>query len=66
MRNTTKKQTKKKSIKLTMADYMKAIKKADREIQLAETTGFRSVTRIHKNKKIYDRKNNKQCFDTDE
>lgn len=54
-------------LKITSADYIKAIKKADRETQLAEQAGFRSVTKVHKNKKTYDRKDNKRaCTDTNE
>lgn len=37
---------------------MKAIKKADREIELENSVGFKCVTRIHKSKKSYNR--NKQ------
>lgn len=35
---------------------MKAVKKADREIELSYNVGFKTVTRIHKSKKVYDRK----------
>lgn len=37
--------------------YMiKAIKKADRELQFEQTVGFKCITRIHKSKKSYNRK----------
>jgi hypothetical protein len=42
--------------KITNDDYLKAVKKADREIELENSTGFKAVTRIHKSKKAYDRK----------
>ncbi len=35
---------------------MKAVKKADREIELSYNVGFKTITRIHKSKKVYDRK----------
>lgn len=38
-------------------DYLKAIKKADREMEIQLTgNGFHSKTKIFKNKKKYDRK----------
>ena len=43
-------------LKITSADYIKAVKKADREIQLSQSAGFVSKTKIHKSKKVYDRK----------
>jgi len=47
---------KRKVLKITVADYIKAVKKADREIQLSQSAGFVSKTKIHKSKKVYDRK----------
>lgn len=38
-------------------DYMKAVKKADREAELEMEHGWKSRNRIHKSKKQYDRKN---------
>lgn len=35
---------------------MKTIKKVDRDIELSLNPGFKSVTHIHKSKKVYDRK----------
>ena len=43
-------------LKITSADYIKAVKKADREIQLSQSVGFVSQTKVHKSKKVYDRK----------
>ena len=40
-------------------DYMKAIKKADREMDLESNPGFRSLTKIHRSKKQYTRKGRK-------
>lgn len=60
-----KKKKKNKTHKITVEDYIKAVKKADREVQLSEQPGWRRVTSIHKNKKAYDRKNNGKYF-TDE
>lgn len=50
-----------KTGKITLKDYIKAVKKADREIQLETSAGWTSTTKVHKSKKIYDRKktNNK-------
>ena len=40
--------------------YLKAIKKDDRELELELNGGMlRPTTRVHKNKKKYDRKQNK-------
>ncbi len=45
--------------KITINEYIKAIKKADRETQLEKTVGFTAITKVHKSKKLYSRKNNK-------
>ena len=51
--------------KFTMADYLKAIKRADREAQLETTTGFKATTKVHLSKKSYKRKEGKKIdFDT--
>ncbi len=63
---TKKKRTPNKSLKITVADYLKAVKKADRDIQISEQIGFQSTTKVHKNKKSYNRKNNKRWSDSDE
>lgn len=54
-----KKKKKNKTHKITVEDYIKAVKKADREVQLSEQPGWQRVTSVHKNKKAYDRKQNK-------
>lgn len=47
--------------KITQDDYVKAMKKVNREIELEKNGGrWVSVTRPHKNKKAYDRKQNKK------
>ena len=45
--------------KVVSDDYIKAIKKADREIELENNPGFKPKGKIHKSKKTYDRKNSK-------
>ena len=53
---------KKKSNKISQTDYIKAVKKADREIEIAKYGKLISMrpTSIHKSKKAYDRKRNKK------
>lgn len=51
-----KKKKKKTTGKITVDDYIKAVKKADRENELAHSAGWKRVTSIHKNKKAYNRK----------
>ncbi|MBO4445225.1 MAG: hypothetical protein J5814_10750 [Bacteroidaceae bacterium] len=42
---------------ITLEDYVKAVKRADREIrQDVLGPGFHSVTRVHRSKKLYTRK----------
>lgn len=48
--------------KITTADYIKAIKKVDREIELESNVGWKSVTKVHKSKKAYDRKRSKKDY----
>lgn len=59
------KKKKKATAKITVVDYIKAIKKADRENELSHSVGWKRVTSIHKNKKVYDRKIQKRSL-TDE
>lgn len=54
------KKKKKKTGKITLEDYIIAIKKANREAELSEFSGWRRTTSIHKNKKAYDRKEEKK------
>lgn len=61
-----KKKKKDKTHKITVQDYIKAVKKADREIQLAAQPGWQRVTSVHKNRKAYDRKNNKNFLKEEE
>lgn len=60
------KKNKNKKLSITIKDYLKAVKKADREIQLSDQPGWRRTTSIHKNKKAYNRRNNKKDFTKDE
>lgn len=48
--------------KITIADYIKTIKKVDREIELESNVGWKSITKVHKSKKLYDRKKNKKDY----
>lgn len=57
-----KKKKNKNKGKITIEDYVKAVKKADREAQLENNVGWASVTRVHKSKKIYSRKNNRKDY----
>lgn len=49
--------------KILITDYIKAVKKADREIQLKKSAGFKPITKIHKSKKVYNRKRDNKNFD---
>lgn len=53
---------KKTANKISMKDFMKAIKKADREVQLENNIGWVATTKPHKNKKNYDRKREKKNY----
>ncbi|MTK53531.1 hypothetical protein [Paludibacter sp.] len=46
----------KNKLRITAKDYVKAVKKADREIELTGQAGWKSIHKIHKSKKLYDRK----------
>lgn len=52
--------------RITKEDYVKAVKKANRAIELEQGGGgFQSVTKVHKSKKTYKRKEGKKIdFDT--
>lgn len=51
------KRRKKNIGKITVSDYIKAVKKADREIQIETTIGWTATTKVHRSKKTYSRKN---------
>jgi len=53
------KKKKKAKGKITIEDYVKAVKKADRENELSQSAGWKRTTSIHRNKKAYDRKRDK-------
>lgn len=46
--------------KISIKDYIKAVKKADREDELSQSPGWRRTTNVHKSKKVYDRKREKR------
>lgn len=54
------KKKKKTAGKISIKDYIKAVKKADREDELSQSPGWRRTTNVHKSKKIYDRKREKR------
>lgn len=56
------KKKKQSKAKITIDDYIKAVKKADREIQLSQSPGWKRITEVHKSKKIYNRKNNHKSY----
>jgi len=45
--------------KVTVEEYMKAIKNADREIQQSHSPGWIATHKIHPSKKTYNRRGNK-------
>lgn len=54
------KKKKKTAGKISIKDYIKAVKKADREDELSQSPGWRRTTNVHKSKKVYDRKRAKR------
>lgn len=54
------KKKRKKSSKITIEDYIKAVKKANRDADLAESPGWQRTTSVHKSKKTYNRKRDKK------
>ncbi len=54
------KEKKKTAGKISIEDYIKAVKKADRENELSQSPGWRRTTNVHKSKKVYDRKREKR------
>ena len=55
-----KKRKKPDKSKITIDDFIKAVKRADRENELAQSAGWKRTTNVHKNKKAYDRKRDKK------
>jgi hypothetical protein len=45
--------------RVTVEEYMKAVKKADRETEQSFHPGWTAKTKIHSSKKVYNRKNQK-------
>ena len=56
------KKKKKVQGKITIEDYVKAVKKADREDELSQQAGWTRKTFVHKNKKAYNRKTEKKDY----
>ena len=57
-----KKKKKKTTGKITVEDYIKAIKMADRDKELSLSAGWKRITSVHKNKKLYNRKTQRKNF----
>lgn len=51
-----KNRTKAVSSHVTVEDYVKAVKKADREVEQSYRPGWAAKVKVHVNKKTYDRK----------
>ena len=51
--------------KITEQDYVNAMKRANREFEIAGKQVSMCKTRTHKSKKVYDRKKNKKITITD-
>lgn len=47
---------------ITIEDFIKAVKKADRENELSQSAGWKRVTAVHKSKKVYNRKRNTKDY----
>ena len=54
------KKKKKPAGKISIEDYIKAVKEADREDELSQSPGWKRTTNVHKSKKVYDRKREKR------
>jgi len=48
--------------KISIEDYIKAVKKADREEELSKSAGWKRVTNVHKSKRIYNRKTDRKNY----
>ncbi|MFV0537198.1 MAG: hypothetical protein ACK5M3_07480 [Dysgonomonas sp.] len=57
-----KKKKKKTDGKIKIEDYIKAVKKADREDELSRSAGWKRITNIHQSKKTYNRKRDKKNY----
>ncbi|MDR1808950.1 MAG: hypothetical protein LBR34_00910 [Prevotella sp.] len=57
------KKKKETSTKITVENYIKAVKKADRDICLSAQAGWVATNKVHKSKKIYSRKKKKNYGD---
>lgn len=54
------KKKRKKANKIPIEDYIKAVKKANRDVDLEQSPGWKRITSIHRNKKVYNRKREKK------
>lgn len=56
------KKKRKNTGKISIEDYIKAVKKADRDNELSQSAGWKRTTNIHKNKKAYNRRTDKKDY----
>ncbi len=56
MKKSKKKKIQKKANTIGLEDYMKAIHKGNREAELETSPGWKAINKVHKSKKIYNRK----------
>ena len=55
----------KSKVKITRADYLKAMRKARRDEEIREHLHPVNINRVHKSKKVYNRKRNKADLNKD-
>ena len=55
----------KSKFKITRADYLKAMRKARRDEEIREHLHPVNINRVHKSKKVYNRKRNKADLNKD-
>ncbi|MBD8390187.1 hypothetical protein [Dysgonomonas sp. BGC7] len=61
----SKKRRKNNTNSIKIEDYIKAVKKADRDEELSQSPGWKRITKIHKSKKLYDRKRDTKNYPTE-
>lgn len=47
---------------INIKDYIKAVKKADRDEELSQSAGWKRITHIHKSQKAYNRKRDRKNY----
>lgn len=56
------KKNKQKDYRITIEDYIKAVKKANRDIELEQQPGWKRSSSIYASKKAYNRHSNKKNY----